>query len=422
VIIPTGIRHNQKEFGARADATTSETTMSNPYLPAELLDHIVDHLHDTQDALRNCCLVSKSWIPRTRKRLFANIGFHTAKRLQSWKETFPDPSTSPAHYAETLSVSCRQVLTAADAEVGWIRGFFRVVHLDVNGVSASYPDPDGPIISLLPFHGLSPATRSLRIFFPALSPSHIFDLILSFPLLEDLVVIVHKTPADDDDGSKEDGMPIAARLSTTPMFTGSLELHLLGGMKPIARRLFSLPGGIHFRKFTLTLFCEEDLLMVKELVEECSHTLESLNVIWCLLSKTIQHQCLLDNSLLFLATPRSGSVDLSRTTRLKDVVFRWGALSAEWVITTLQTISPKHQDLRQITIEVPHHFTRLNVGAIGDTALGQWLDLDRLLVQFWESRSIRPRVVCSMGQNRSDCVGCLLPEITKRGLIDPIQR
>jgi hypothetical protein len=105
-------------------------------------------------------------------------------------------------------------------------------------------------------------------------------------------VIVHQTPADDDDGSKEGGMPTTARPSSQPMFTGFLELHLMGGMKPIARRLLSLPGGIHFRKLTLTWFCEEDLLMVKALVEECSHTLESLNVTWGHHSKTIQRQCL----------------------------------------------------------------------------------------------------------------------------------
>ena len=47
--------------------------MSNPHLPAEILDYIIDHLHDTEDALRNCSLVSKSWIPRTRTHLFADV-------------------------------------------------------------------------------------------------------------------------------------------------------------------------------------------------------------------------------------------------------------------------------------------------------------------------------------------------------------
>ena len=31
----------------------AETTMSNPRLPPETLDHVVDHLHDTEDALKN---------------------------------------------------------------------------------------------------------------------------------------------------------------------------------------------------------------------------------------------------------------------------------------------------------------------------------------------------------------------------------
>jgi hypothetical protein len=56
-----------------------------------MLDNVIDCLHDTRDALKNCCLVSKSWIPRTRKHLFATIAFTTTKRLQSWEETFPDP-------------------------------------------------------------------------------------------------------------------------------------------------------------------------------------------------------------------------------------------------------------------------------------------------------------------------------------------
>ena len=75
---------------------------------------------------RNCCLVSESWVPRTRKHLFASIRFLTVKNLQSWKKAFPDPSTSPAHYTKTLLTDC------ADVEVGsWIGGFSQVVHLEL---------------------------------------------------------------------------------------------------------------------------------------------------------------------------------------------------------------------------------------------------------------------------------------------------
>ena len=38
----------------------TETAMSNLHLPAEILDHIVHHLRDAEDALRSCCLASKS--------------------------------------------------------------------------------------------------------------------------------------------------------------------------------------------------------------------------------------------------------------------------------------------------------------------------------------------------------------------------
>jgi len=103
------------------------------HLPPELLDHIVDLLHDSKTTLRNCCLVSKQWIPRTRKHLFADIRFDTEKKLERWKEMFPDPSTSPGHYTVTLLVDYLRV-TAADADAesgGWIRGFSRVVYLKV---------------------------------------------------------------------------------------------------------------------------------------------------------------------------------------------------------------------------------------------------------------------------------------------------
>jgi hypothetical protein len=86
--------------------TLTKTTMSNPRLPAETLDRMVDYLHDTRDALRNCCLVSKSWVPRTRRHLFADIKFYTTKSLQSWKNVFPDPANSPARYTKTLTVRC----------------------------------------------------------------------------------------------------------------------------------------------------------------------------------------------------------------------------------------------------------------------------------------------------------------------------
>ena len=238
--------------------------MSNPYLPPELLDHTVDLLHNDPEALKECCLVSKSWIPRTRMHLFAHVMFRTQKNLQSWMKTFPDSSNSPAHHTRTLTFS----QSVEYPEVGdWITSFSRVVYLDMVGHGlAATQSP----VSFLQFHGFSPIIKSIRVDFAILPTPQIFDLILSFPLLEDLTVVAYFGSSAPGGGYSS-----AVQPSNPPTFTGSLDLFVSGGMGPIARRLLSSPGGIHFRKLTLTWFRESDAPLIKGLVEECSRTLES---------------------------------------------------------------------------------------------------------------------------------------------------
>jgi len=255
--------------------------MSNSCLPPEILDLIVDLLHDDPNALKGSCLVSKSWIPRTRRHLFAKVGLRREKNLRSWKKLFSDPSTSPARFAKSLQVGCARAVTAADAEVGgWLTGFAHIVHLDLEtqeifpGEFNTYPRQKA--ISLVPFHGFSAAIKSLRVNTAELSPSRIFDFILSSPLLEDLTVSGYSTWVDDGDGS--DSPPTFVQPSNPPVLTGSLGLSLVAGIEPVVRRLLSIPGGIHFRKLTLTWHREEGLPSIIALVGECSHTLESLNV------------------------------------------------------------------------------------------------------------------------------------------------
>ena len=102
--------------------------------------------------------------------------------------------------------------------------------------------------------------------------SRIFNLAISFPLLEDLTV------NNDFELPTYDGNGYIVHLPSRPVFTGSLGLFMWGGMKPIACRLLSLSSGIHFRKLSLRWTCAEDLLLTKALVEKCSHTLKSLDI------------------------------------------------------------------------------------------------------------------------------------------------
>ena len=92
----------------------------------------------------------------------------------------------------------------------------------------------------------------------------------------------------------------------------------------------------------------------------------------------------------------------------------------------LQTITPEHRDFRQITIVIPcsrtHFGVDVNEEAIfEDEIRKERLDLDQILITFWEPRSIRPRVRSMQGegwQNADFRVISLLSGITKRGIAD----
>ena len=248
-----------------------------PNLPCETLDHIVDFLHDSQTTLRDCCLVSKSWVARTRKNLFAEVEFQTAENLESWKTMFPDPSTSPAHYTKALLIGSPKIVEVIDVEAGsWIKGFSRVVHLAMVGQLGEQL-AFGWEAAYVQFCGFSSVIKSLRMDHIVFPSPLLSNLILSFPLLEDLSITDRYRTWTTDEGYL-DGLSIAIKHSSLPVFTGSLELLLRGGMKLIVRQWLPLPGGIHFRKLTLTWFCEEDISLTMALVENCSHTLESLYI------------------------------------------------------------------------------------------------------------------------------------------------
>ena len=110
-------------------------------------------------------------------------------------------------------------------------------------------------------------------------------------------------------------------------------------------------------------------------------------------------------------------------------MFQCGYTSSEWVTATLETITPQHRDLQQIAIypDIWDHDDGAGFERIVYTTPGaQWLDVDRLLVQFWDSRSIRSKVMyLPVVENEKmeikDRAGRLLPELTKRGIIDLVE-
>ena len=249
--------------------------MPNPHrhLPQETLDCIIDLLHGELNTLKQCCLVSKSWVPRTRKHIFADIRFRSADDLDSWRKTFPDPSTSPAYHTHTLTTCCTQAIMAGAEADGWITTFSRVVRLRLNDTTKL---DDHSKITLSPFHKFSPTLKSLRVDSETISYPQIFSLVRSFPLLEDLSMF-GRSPWKNEDNIHH-GTQAVVPSASEPALNGSLELVLPGGLGHATQRLVELPGGLRFRKLVLSWFCQRDLRRIVELVVRCSDTLECLDI------------------------------------------------------------------------------------------------------------------------------------------------
>ena len=112
--------------------------------------------------------------------------------------------------------------------------------------------------------------------------------------------------------------------------------------------------------------------------------------------------CVCTNGLyLFVDEPVPGFIDLSKAIGLKDASIEW-ASDLQWVVLTLRTITHNHRNLQRISLKASceSYIRFIDKGdpadlrdEIGRTLYQGWLELDEVLVQLWESHSIRSEVV-----------------------------
>ena len=237
-----------------------------PHLPPDILGHVADLLHDDLDTLKQCCLIPKLWVSLTRRHIFAHVTFRHRRDQRKWGATFPDPTNSPTCYTRTLTVYDGFKGTE---EGSLVRGFSRVERLFMflSGVDVDE--------SFIPFHLLAPSLKSLSVTGIILFP-HIFNLIRSLPLLEDLTLHGYDPPHIAK--ARASDPPITGISSTPPPFTGTFQLELSRGTAETPRLLLELPGGLHFQ--TLEMSCELDgcFRRMVEVVAACSGTLECLKI------------------------------------------------------------------------------------------------------------------------------------------------
>jgi hypothetical protein len=122
--------------------------------------------------------------------------------------------------------------------------------------------------------------------------------------------------------------------------------------------------------------------------------------------------------LVDVAVSGTPPLALSKAVKLKELSFVCGTFNVQRVTMALQTIQSK--SLQQITIHPYAIFTN----PIREMVLQEWHDLDRLLIQFWTSHAIRLKIAHGTGKREYDLrtfAPDLLPELTRRGLIDLVQ-
>lgn len=122
---------------------------------------------------------------------------------------------------------------------------------------------------------------------------------------------------------------------------------------------------------------------------------------------------------------REASTDLSKAKKPQEAVFHPEELNTSWVAMTLKTITSEHRDLQKVLI---HCFGISDYGdgqtnartTIGDESHGDWIDLDRTLMQVWESLAVCTEIsYFSRGKRKRarNFMEHLFPETTKRGIV-----
>ena len=397
--------HKAKNVARRDDRLWAlwgvvETTMLSS-LPPEILDLIVDHLRDNPSTLKTCCLVSKSWIPRTRRHLFTHVEFKSVEcSPHLWMKTFPDPSNSPACYTRNLEFTGPDTITAATTcAFAWICHFSNIVELRMRDVSLGNSIP----IPLVQLHGLSPTLKFLHLYHLSIPLSELLALICSFPLLEDIWLHSVITTGDAD-GSD---IPL-----TSPRLTGTVSV--INDIRSVVRGLLRLPHGPNFSG--IAAVCRgESAEFVNDLVLRCSDTVESLVVAYYT-QRTFPWGFRVYCCLLPLIAPPSPLV-LSKATKLHDIEFRCIGQDIRWIITTLR--SAETINLKQIVIVISPYSTFDN--PVGEMTRQEWQELDHLLVRLWTSSSVRPVIICEErggGNNWGEVVLSLLPQLAGKRAVE----
>ena len=245
-----------KSSKAKRHSPVKTNAVGVPRIPQEIIDEILDYLAADPDlrSLRSCALVSKSWVPSSRRHLFHTILF-TMRDMDKWLKTFPVPEQSPAHYIRDLRVSTGGYGSSPGVFFEYIPWFTNVERVTLLG--------DGRWIPT--FWRLPQSVTSLTVNTDATAFAQIQGIMLHLPNLNDLSLSGSLVPVD---------RRTLAGIGTTLSGKFGGQLRLLKGFvdKDIINMLLEVPTGLHFTEVEIR-GTSECLIPTVRLAEACANTL-----------------------------------------------------------------------------------------------------------------------------------------------------
>ena len=249
----------------RPTSTVAETkTPALPRIPQDIIDEILDHLGAVSDywSLKSCALVSKSWVPSSRRHLFHTVLF-TMVGVRRWVKALPVPEESPARHVRDLRFSIGDYHGAPEEFAEHILWFRNAETLTLLGRGVFQP-----LWRPSPWR-FPPSITSLAVRVDTVTLLQIRDIMEQLPNLDDLLLSGSLLVVD---GRRLPG----AEPALMGRFGGKLRLSKGCPDDDVVDVLLEVPTGLHFADVQIC-GARECVLSTVRLAEACSMTLVKLS-------------------------------------------------------------------------------------------------------------------------------------------------
>ena len=164
-------------------------------LPLELIELIIDHLHDDKAALETCSLVSRVFLPRSQTYIFETIELrflhdvNKDRNIDSMRTLIPPDPHGLLSHARKLSIPCPGLISPFHLEeiLDYLMAFSNIRELKFDLDPSHFISRD-LTLAFRYFSHFRPVLRSLDLTTTATNPKDLVVFLTFFPFLEDVSI------------------------------------------------------------------------------------------------------------------------------------------------------------------------------------------------------------------------------------------